>query len=125
MSNTERKPALTPAMVVQCMTPGTSYSLVQIAKLIGTSAPEAQRQLSACVARGTVKESREGKRAAYSLRTEDDILRERERVARNVLQRGVLQGYDATLQRFRELCVASRAPQAGSPNNDSNKESHE
>ncbi|CAE6854760.1 hypothetical protein R75461_07652 [Paraburkholderia nemoris] len=115
MTKAEKRRASTSAQVVECMTPDTVYSLAQIARLIGTGPPEAQRLLSACVAKGKVKESRAGKRAAYSLRTEEDIRIERERAALNTLPRGVLQGYDVTHRRFRELCMATRGPLPGAP----------
>ncbi|MCI0151925.1 hypothetical protein KNO81_39495 [Paraburkholderia sediminicola] len=118
MTKAEQKLAITPATVLACMTPGTLYTSVQIARLIGTGPPEAQRMLSACVATGTVKESRDGRRAVYRLRTEEDIQGERERAERNMLPKGVLRGYDAVNRRFQDLCMASRRPVSGSPNSD-------
>ncbi|CAE6865542.1 hypothetical protein R75461_08251 [Paraburkholderia nemoris] len=102
--------------------PGTLYTSVQIARLIGIGPPEAQRILSACVAKGTVKESRDGRLAAYRLRTEEDIRREREWAVQNTLPKGVLQGYDAAMRRFRDTCMATRGPLSGSANGNGDRQ---
>ncbi|CAE6858601.1 hypothetical protein R75461_07858 [Paraburkholderia nemoris] len=126
MAKGEQRLVITPAKVLACMTPDTTYTLVQIARLIGIGPPEAQRMLSACVAKGSVKELRDGKRAAYRLRTDEDIRHERERAERsNTLPQGVLQGYDAEHRRFREMCMASRRPLSGRANGKDDSEPDE
>ncbi|MCI0150805.1 hypothetical protein KNO81_33600 [Paraburkholderia sediminicola] len=115
MTKAEKRPALTPAQVVECMTPGTLYSLAQIARLMGTGPPEALRMLSACVAKGTVKESRDGRRVVYRLRTEEDIQSERERVVQNTLPKGVLRSIAASAKCAWPAAGQCRATRTATP----------
>ena len=116
MTKAEQKPALTPAKVLACMAPGTTYTVSQVARLLGTRPPEAQRLLSGCVVRGKVKEAREDRRRVYRVPTEDELRRERDRVTRSALSQGTLQGYEAEHRRFQELCMTTRRPlSAASP----------
>ncbi|CAE6845378.1 hypothetical protein R75461_07226 [Paraburkholderia nemoris] len=125
MKNTEQKPALTAARVMECMTPGTSYSGRQLSRLVGYNQPEVQTVLSACVARGIVRQTRDGGRSIYRVPTEEEIRHERERLERRAFPPGELQGYDAVMRRFREMCMATRVPLSGSANGKGNSEPHE
>ena len=125
MTNAKQTSAATQAKVLACMTPGTTYTVPQIARLLGTGSAEAQRLLAGCVARGKVKESRDGKRAAYRQRTEEDLHREREQAERHAFPPGELQGYDAAMRRFRDMCMATRRSLSGSPNGNGDSEPHD
>ncbi|MGF6604971.1 hypothetical protein P3T23_009727 [Paraburkholderia sp. GAS448] len=113
MTNAEQKPPLTPAKVLACMTPGTPYTGRQIARLAGYSTAEVLKVLYGCVARGMVRQTRDGGHSVYCVPTEEDIRHERERADRYALPTAILQGYDAANRRFQEACMASRRPLSG------------
>ncbi|SIO72580.1 hypothetical protein SAMN05444172_9029 [Burkholderia sp. GAS332] len=115
MTKGKEKLVITPATVLACMTPGTRYTLPQIARLGGTNTAEVTRLLSGLILRGAVKQTSDGKHNIYCVQTEDEIRQERERAASHILSQGVLQGYEAEHRRFRELCMAARTPLPGGP----------
>ncbi|MGF6604867.1 DNA-binding MarR family transcriptional regulator [Paraburkholderia sp. GAS448] len=118
MTKAVQKPALTPAKVLAYLTPGTSYTGQQIARLAGYSTPEVQKVLAGCVGRGMVRQTRDGGHSVYCVPTEEDIRQERERADRYALPTAILQGYDAANRRFQETCMASRRPLQGSVSRD-------
>ncbi|MGF6604797.1 DNA-binding IclR family transcriptional regulator [Paraburkholderia sp. GAS448] len=107
MTKAVQNPALTPAKVLAYLTPGTSYTGQQIARLAGYSTPEVQKVLAGCVARGMVRQTRDGGHSVYCVPTEEDIRLERERADRYALPTAILLGYDAANRRSRETSHGS------------------
>ncbi|WP_090807973.1 hypothetical protein [Paraburkholderia tuberum] len=92
------------------MVPGTRYALHQITKRVDGSIPNVQAALADCVARGVLRKAMSGKRAVYWVPTEEEIQNEQPDAKRYASPQATLQGYEATMRRFQDLCMATRPP---------------
>jgi hypothetical protein len=114
---------ITHQIVLAQMAPGTRYSVHEIAKLVGTSAPTVRRALADGVMRGNLRRRIEGKRDLYWLPTADGLASDEGR--QRTIPLGTLQGYDAAHRRFRELCMVSRETREGDRNGKSDGSQHD
>lgn len=111
---------ITQEIVLAKMTPGSRYSIHEIAKLVGSGVPTIRRALADGLIRGSLRRKIEGRRDLYWVPTADDFTRD-PGTQRRLSQR-TLQGYDEAHRRFREVCMVTRAPQPGSPNRNNDRE---
>ncbi|MFL9998870.1 hypothetical protein PQR34_46815 [Paraburkholderia sediminicola] len=112
-------PAVTQELVLAKLMPGSRHSLHEIAGMVGFSAANVRRVLADCVVKGTVKMKNVGRKNLYwAPAADEDGCVQPDQWAH---PREVLRGYDTVNNRFRELCLASRAVSA-SPNRSSDSE---